>query len=664
MKTLLFAQLPPPRFDFVDPGSNIPLAAGFMISDARSRGIVGYYAEILDSDIVDVFADSGLIRNIIDRSPDVLALSLYLWNSQRSLFIASCVKRVLPTLKIIIGGPEVTLDNEWILNHPAVDLAVIGEGEPQFGDALEYLASKNQFGERSIVGNKNKLNIFDFIRKPEIKNWHPGSSDYPYLDGTVSPSRNGAIFLETVRGCPFKCRYCYYHKAFDSVSLYPLPMVKRALDFCYSAEAQINEIYLMDPTFNARPGFRELLKFMIKKRMSRDVKIHTELRADLLDENDICLFKEAGLISSEIGLQTLNAKALRLAGRSGDPEKVLSMAYSLKRAGVDVTTGIILGLPGDTPESFLYTLDRLEQTEAFSVIQPFTLSVLPGSDFRRDAVRLGLEYDTAPPYYLKSSNTFDSLSMGQCLSRFEEIFELELDYIGYPSLVDLSERTVRSPSEPSYISKWIVNLPLNKSLSIVNRVVERASNPFTLWFRGSDVSDVAELITKIVSIFTEGNPHTVLIVVFEFAEPVPPGFLSNLLDASANPQTYINKVFFPLYKEGEIISPNFLVIVPLNESAEAREIIEEKYQDLARVVWSCEMERISNCENPGTPLILSGRIPHDPSSRILLLDVLLKIADSRPEEILFRRQEAQSWWNQQARQLSESELIKESILET
>ncbi len=106
------------------------------------------------------------------------------------------------------------------------------------------------------------------------------------------------------------------------------------------------------------------------------------------------------------------------------------------------------------------------------------------------------------------------------------------------------------------------------------------------------------------------------------------------------------------------------MIVPLNESAEAREIIEEKYQDLARVVWSCEMERISNCENPGTPLILSGRIPHDPSSRILLLDVLLKIADSRPEEILFRRQEAQSWWNQQARKLSESELIKESILET
>jgi len=198
----------------------------------------------------------------------------------------------------------------------------------------------------------------------------------------------------------------------------------------------------------------------------------------------------------------------------------------------------------------------------------------------------------------------------------------------------------------------------------MNVVMERASNPFVLWFKGRNVTHVEELVNQIVSIFTEANPHTVLTVVFEFVEPAPPSFLSNLLETSSNPHTYINKAFFPLYQEGEIISPNFLVIAPLNQSTEIRDRTEGEYQALARVVWSCDLEGISNHETPGTTLILSGRVPQDPSSRFRLLKILGKISNSRPEEILFRREDAQSWWNQEARELRESALFKESILVT
>ncbi|MFH0959688.1 MAG: radical SAM protein [Pseudomonadota bacterium] len=664
MTTVLFAQLPPPRFDFSDPGANIPLAAGFLISSLRSRSIELYDTEILSDDVVDIFGDSGLIRKISDRSPDILALTLYVWNSQRSLFVASCVKRILPGLKIIIGGPEANLDNEWILNHPAIDLAVIGEGEPQFLDALQYLVSKNEVSERSKSPGKRKPDIFEPKSADKNTQWRLGCSAYPYLNGVMSSSRNGTVFLETARGCPFKCRYCYYHKAFDSVELYPMPMVERVLDFCYSDQSNVNEIYLMDPTFNARPGFRRMLKYIIKKRVTRDVKIHAELRADLLDEDDMALFREAGLISAEIGLQTVNLNALKLAGRSGDPEKILIMAQSLKNEGVDVTTGIILGLPGDTPESFQKTLDRLGQTQAFSVIQPFTLSVLPGSDFRRDAANLGLRYDTRPPYHLKSSKTFDSLSMRECLSKFEDMFELELDYIGYPCLVDCGDSAATFLSNQSYISKWIVNLPLNKSLSVINRVVEMASNPFIFWFRGQNISHAEEIIERIVSTFVEGNPHTVLTVVFEFVEPVAPEFLSNLLDTSSNPETYTNKAFFPLYQKGEIISPNLLIIAPWNNDGKVRGMMAQEYHKVARIVWSCDLEGISNQEILETPLILSGRIPRDPSNRMRLLEILRKTSDSRPEEILFRHEDSQSWWNEEVRELPQSSLFKESILVT
>lgn len=661
MKKILFVQLPPPRFDFEEPGANIPLAAGFLVSAFKIRGCLEFETEILNSEIIDVFADSGLTREIVERSPDILAMTLYLWNSQRSLFIAAAVKRCLPEMKVIVGGPEVTHDNEWILRHPAVDSAVIGEGEPQFVEASRTLDGQSQRGSSS----KTLSDIGSVIFKKNqtaTPNWELGSSVYPYIDGIIGPSQNGSLFLETARGCPFKCRYCYYHKAFDSICLYPFPTVEQVLDFAYSPESNVNEIYLMDPTFNARPGFRDILKSISLRRRKKDIRVHTELRADLLKEEDIALFKEAGLVSAEIGLQSVNPNALQLAGRSGDPEKVLEKAAELTAAGVDITTGIILGLPGDTPAGFSNTLRRLKETHAFSVIQPFTLAVLPGSDFRRDASDLGLQYDIRPPYYLKASETFSAESMKDCLDEFEETFELELDYIGLPSLVDDGSNVNRTINGPSYISKWIVNLPIPDIATVLGSVIKRASNPFTIWFKGDAPTIVEQQIIETLAIFVAHNPHTILSLVFEFGRPVPPKLFRSILDATANPEIYVNKAFFPLYPEGEVISPNFIVITPLPDTDYARNRIVERYFPDATVIWSANLSITEDFRSAVTPILISGELPSDSSVRGCLFDDLKRIAGPRPEEILFRQREAQRWWNREIRGLSESSRFEEKIL--
>jgi hypothetical protein len=661
MKKILFVQLPPPRFDFEEPGANIPLAAGFLVSALKVRECLEFETEILNSEISDVFGDSGLTREIVERSPDILAMTLYLWNSQRSLFIAAAVKRLLPEMKVIVGGPEVTHDNEWILRHPAVDSAIIGEGEPQFAEALRELSGRPQRGSSFKTVSKTGSVIFK-KKQTTASCWELGSTTYPYFDGIIGPSQNGSLFLETARGCPFKCRYCYYHKAFDSVSLYPFSTIEQALDFAYSPESNVNEIYLMDPTFNARMGFRDILKSISVRRRKKDIRIHTELRADLLKDGDIALLKDAGLVSAEIGLQSVNLKVLELAGRYGDPEKVLEKAGELTEAGVDVTTGIILGLPGDTPVGFSNTLRRLKETHAFSVIQPFTLAVLPGSDFRRDASDLGFQYDIRPPYYLKASETFSAESMKGCLDEFEETFEMELDYIGLPSLVDDGSNVNHLINGPGYISKWIVNLPIPDIATVLSSVIKRASNPFTIWFKGADPSIGEQQIIEIISVFETHNPHTVLHLVFEFGRPVPTKLFRSIIDATANPEIYINKAFFPLYPEGEILSPNFIVITPLPDTDYARNVIVDRYFPEATVVWSANLSITEHVGSAVSPILISGEIPSDSSARCRLFDDLKRIAGSRPEEILFRDEEAQRLWNRQVRGLSESSRFEEKLL--
>ena len=78
---------------------------------------------------MDVFADQGLVLEIVKRQPAIVAMTLYVWNVDRSLFLASNIKKLSPQTRILVGGPEVTPDNAWVMRHPSVDAGVFGEGE-------------------------------------------------------------------------------------------------------------------------------------------------------------------------------------------------------------------------------------------------------------------------------------------------------------------------------------------------------------------------------------------------------------------------------------------------------------------------------------------------------------------------------------------------------
>src|SRR5215471_5602635 len=122
--SVLLMQLPVPN----NPATNVALAAGYLKAYAHAQGLLERVTiEILPRALTDTAGDALLVEAIVTRRPDVLGISLYTWNSERSLDIARRVKQRLPGLLVLVGGPEAQRDNDWVLRHPAVDLAVIGE---------------------------------------------------------------------------------------------------------------------------------------------------------------------------------------------------------------------------------------------------------------------------------------------------------------------------------------------------------------------------------------------------------------------------------------------------------------------------------------------------------------------------------------------------------
>lgn len=643
MKEVVFLQLPPPKFSLREVPTNIPLAAGFLVSALKISQPPAIQPRILPPDIMDLLADQGVIEAVVERNPSVVALTLYVWNVMRSLYVASEIRKRLPSVSILVGGPEVTLDNEWLHGHPAVDAGVLGEGESRISRALELLV--NGLPPADLPGTFWKSAHGGIhVEASQAPPFDLASIPYPYLDGSIRPSRDGTLFLETVRGCPFRCRYCYYHKAFQEVRAHPWESVQKVLDFAYESGSGVREIYLMDPTFNSRPRFRDLLRSIIRRRSGDVPVLHAELRADLLSRQDVALLREAGLASAEVGLQTTNGEALQVAGREGDPANTARGIVLLKESGIEVTTGIIIGLPQDTPEGFSATVDWLKRTGAYYVVHPFVLSVLPGTDFRHSASQLGLRYESRPPYHVVETPTFPASEIRTALLTCEDAFDMELDHIPVPSLVDRGVGVASEFDHTSCVTKWIVDPLRDEWKQALPRIMRLASDPFTFWLRGSGGAQAEKAALGMLGSFAQANPHTVTIVIVELDRLPSSGFFQQIVDVMGQPAIYANSSLRPLLEEGEVVTPILVLVVPDPGRSRARNRLKEYFSPSPVVVWDVglpDAERLSAAE---PPLLIS--LPHKmhPAELEWLLQLLEELHGEQPDEILFRDADLQWAW--------------------
>jgi len=660
MVQVLFLQLPPPRFSFTEPPTNIPLAAGFLAEAVKASGSRLFQPRILEPDIADVFGDEGLAARIALRRPAVLALTLYVWNVQRSLFLASNVKRRAPEVKVLVGGPEVTPDNVWVQEHPAVDAGVFGEGESRIVQSLKALLGQGP--TRTLTGAFFKDPGEFRVNLDPAPPWDLSRCPYPYMNGTIGPSRDGTLFLETVRGCPFRCRYCYYHKAYGKIRPHPKDTVRRVLELAYDKASAVREIYLMDPTFNSGKLFRDLLKEIAGLRTHKEIALHAELRADLLGREDVTLLREAGLVSAEVGLQSINPGALRQAGRKTDPQGTARGVALLKEAGIDVTTGIILGLPGDTPQWFRRTISWLKETGAYSVVHPFVLAVLPGTDFRFNAARLGLKYDSRPPYYVQSTPTFPQEEFAPALLECENVLDMELDYISPPSLVDAGPAVIEDPRQAPYISKWIVDPGRSSCLEIQGEVWPRATDPFTLWFRGVNDGTACANMLKLMEGFVSSNPNGTLHVVFETRKPPEIPFLQRALNLAVQPGLFLNRAYRPLYSGDEAVTPRFWVILTYVSDVAAKRRVEKKYHSSAEVIWDWSGLLESAPQSGVSPVLISLVHGHGKQCFGRLAQDLINSHGDTPEEVLFRDGHLEALWKKRTRGLDAEAGFREIIL--
>ncbi len=398
-KTVLFLQLPRLDHDARGPQENLPLASVYLRHALETSGEGRFWdAALLPR--MDDLDDRGFVAAIRRRRPDVVAATLYLWNLERTIHVLRRVRRFLPKLKVIVGGPEVAEDHPFLLRSPEVDFAVTGEGEAVFTQILHALRDRHA---PAAWAAPSKLQ--DLLPPANYR--------------LNRPDANGMAYLETTRGCPLRCAFCAYGQRRQRMTWLPAEDVLARVRVLLERGAR--EIRFVDPTFNSNPEFHRILAGLARLRRRRRPTCFAELRADTLTADDARMLARAGFREIEVGVQSRNPDTLRRIRRPTDLAALDRGIRRLARAGILVTVDLMYGLPGQDLPEIRRSLEWAARLRGVRV-QCLQTLLLPGTELRRRHRELGLCAPDIPPYHVMST---PSLS-GQDLARAERLSQRRL----------------------------------------------------------------------------------------------------------------------------------------------------------------------------------------------------------------------------------------------
>lgn len=352
-----------------------------------------------------------VLANIYRRRPEILAFSCYIWNIGQVLWLCENIKKLLPGLIIILGGPEVSFDSEEIMkkNHE-LDFIIKGEGEEAFPALLNAIEKKlpkdnitsicYRYGDTTY-----DTGVFGIVTDLD-------SIPTPYTHDMLSNNAGKIIYFEASRGCPFNCSYCL-SSTFDGVRYFSMERVEKDLNTIVASGAK--QVKFVDRTFNAnRKRAKEILEYIEEDfGQMKDINFHFEVAADLFDDEILELVKRlpAGLVQFEVGVQTTNEDVLCAVNRKTDTKKVLDTLSTLLGFGnVHVHADLIAGLPKEDIASFEKSFEDLYLRYPHQLQLGF-LKLLPGSDIRRECQKYGYIFKSTPPYEVLSNNvlSFDNI---------------------------------------------------------------------------------------------------------------------------------------------------------------------------------------------------------------------------------------------------------------
>ena len=348
---------------------------------------------------------------------DIITFSCYIWNITPTLAVAKLLKEIKPDIKVLLGGPEVSYEYDDIINKSYIDYIIVGEGETPMESFL------NNFPDVSDVPNLVHKNA-----NGEIV-FHPQSATFdlknyaginPYQFDDPAELKNKVGYIETSRGCPYKCEFCLASLD-NKVRYLPIETIKSNLLYLIQHGRVIK---FLDRTFNVKRDFTiDMFDFILKNNKPGNI-YQFEITADIVHPDIVKYIREhvpPGVFRFEIGIQTVNQKANLEVSRKQNFDKTAAVIKQLDDI-IEMHLDLIVGLPFDQWSDIKFSFESVFALHP-SELQLGFLKFLRGTAVRDKHEKYGYSFDPNPPYQIIKSDFLTEEELNQILL-LEEALEI------------------------------------------------------------------------------------------------------------------------------------------------------------------------------------------------------------------------------------------------
>ncbi len=362
---------------------------------------------------------SQITEELLESQPEILCLSAYIWNIEELSALIYNIKQIAPHITIIIGGPEASYEYENSTWFPHIDHVICGEGEielPKLIHAIINGCAADKVINAKVINDLTKISM-------------------PYTAYSDEDIANRIVYVESSRGCPFKCEFCI--SSLDNKVRF-FDVEKFLAEMLTLANKEVKHFKFIDRTFNI--GNKRALKILdfFLDNWREGMQLHFEIVPDKLNFELIEKMKKFPLhgLHLEIGIQSYNLKTQELISRRQDFELTKSNLISLlSETGALVHTDLVIGLPAETYHSFSLGFNQLISARP-QEIQIGFLKRLKGTPIIRHTDDYELIFEQNSPFEVLQTKDI-SFSEMRKLKKFSRYFDLFYNSGNFPKSMEL-----------------------------------------------------------------------------------------------------------------------------------------------------------------------------------------------------------------------------------
>lgn len=364
---------------------------------------------------------------LLEYDPRLIGLGVYICNIGLITETVRLIKTERPDVTVVVGGPEISHEYEGTPLFSSADYLVRGEGELAFAGLAERLLAGQPPKEKVLYQPPDDLSR---LRSPYDL----------YTDEDIA---RRTLYVESTRGCPYRCAFCL---SSIEAGVREFPLEPFLADLAGLIERGARQFKFVDRTFNLRQARVEsILQFFLARNIE-NVRLHFEIVPDRLTPATLELFAQfpGGVLHLEAGVQSINPETLDAVSRLQNVEKTIeNLRFLRNQTGAVIHADLIAGLPGENLDSFGRGFDTLIALRPHE-LQVGVLKRLKGTPLARYTGPHKMSFRPDPPYDVLDTDLIGAADIAR-IKRFARYFDIYYNSGNFPQSCPAIWKNAPSP---------------------------------------------------------------------------------------------------------------------------------------------------------------------------------------------------------------------------